>query len=518
MPSSGTTRRRTRRRRTRTTRSGCGRGYGRTRASGRVAASPPHVPVTCPFEPVGCSDEHADATRHHGERRRRPRARSAAGSVHPSPTLAHPRPRRGRPGSGTDGPASVRAGVRGRGKTGASPALTRNCERTRRRSHDRRRRVSQITHLAPPGPARRSYRAAPAATTEPSRTGVTEEHMSRHRSSRAVFGALCSPSPWVPAASPASATTRRPDDSGQGHDLAEVAAADRRWVRARGSRASRPPTRCWRSPARPRRPTLELDPRPQRRARDGEERARPAARARRLRRAGLDAGQAAKLIVLVDGAARPVVHGLRPPGDGAQNLVATLDAGLQPNGSYGLFNATLYAAIAKKALGGARCRELRLHPGRAAGQRRLELHRAARRLRPRHRHHGTGDPGPGRGARAADRPDLSRASCSSPLSQQPTGAWQSFGADDPNSTSTAILAITAAGFDASTPCWRDTVAPIVKGKPYANPLDVAAAQPAPTATSRARTTASGINTFAPASPCRHWSQLAPVRALTPRSC
>ena len=31
--------------------------------------------------------------------------------------------------------------------------------------------------------------------------------------------------------------------------------------------------------------------------------------------------------------------------------------------------------------------------------------------------------------------------------QQATGAWQAFGNDDPNSTSVAILAITAAGFD-----------------------------------------------------------------------
>ncbi len=52
---------------------------------------------------------------------------------------------------------------------------------------------------------------------------------------------------------------------------------------------------------------------------------------------------------------------------------------------------------------------------------------------------------------------------------QANGAWQSFGEDDPNSTAMAILAITAAGYDVRTPCWRDAVAPALAGTPYTSP-------------------------------------------------
>ncbi len=53
--------------------------------------------------------------------------------------------------------------------------------------------------------------------------------------------------------------------------------------------------------------------------------------------------------------------------------------------------------------------------------------------------------------------------------QQASGAWQSFGTDDPNSTSLAILGITAAGFDVESPCWRNTAAPAATGTAYASP-------------------------------------------------
>jgi hypothetical protein len=52
---------------------------------------------------------------------------------------------------------------------------------------------------------------------------------------------------------------------------------------------------------------------------------------------------------------------------------------------------------------------------------------------------------------------------------QASGAWQSFGADDPNSTALAILGLTAAGFDVTTSCWRDTVAPDLAGTAYVSP-------------------------------------------------
>jgi hypothetical protein len=52
---------------------------------------------------------------------------------------------------------------------------------------------------------------------------------------------------------------------------------------------------------------------------------------------------------------------------------------------------------------------------------------------------------------------------------QTDGAWQSFGSDDPNSTSLAILGITAAGYDVESPCWRDTTHPASAGTAYASP-------------------------------------------------
>jgi hypothetical protein len=52
---------------------------------------------------------------------------------------------------------------------------------------------------------------------------------------------------------------------------------------------------------------------------------------------------------------------------------------------------------------------------------------------------------------------------------QSNGAWQFFGADDPNSTAMAVLGITAAGYDVTSSCWRDTFAPSAVGTPYTTP-------------------------------------------------
>ena len=53
--------------------------------------------------------------------------------------------------------------------------------------------------------------------------------------------------------------------------------------------------------------------------------------------------------------------------------------------------------------------------------------------------------------------------------QSPTGAFRSFGADDPNATAVAMLAITAAGFDPNVACWRTTAVPETAGTAYAAP-------------------------------------------------
>jgi hypothetical protein len=72
------------------------------------------------------------------------------------------------------------------------------------------------------------------------------------------------------------------------------------------------------------------------------------------------------------------------------------------------------------------------------------------------------------GADASD-PALQAALKFFAANQQTNGAWQSFGADDPNSTSSAIFALTALGFDVETPCWRNTADPTLAANAYASP-------------------------------------------------
>ena len=235
----------------------------------------------------------------------------------------------------------------------------------------------------------------------------------------------------------------------------------------------------------------------------------------------LDAGQAAKLIVLV---AQPLglsSTAFDPQGDGAKNLVATVDAGLLPNGSYGLFNATLFAAIAKTALNGA--------PSPAT----VAYIRGAQQA-----NGGWSFSGSPSGSDvdvdttalaiqalvaahvAPTDPDLVQGLLFLAALHQGHAAWQSFGSDDPNSTATASLAISAAGFDVNTSCWRDTVAPILKGTAYENPLTWL----------RSRQAANGhitspndvyppVNTFATSQVVqalgRYWLPVAP---LAERSC
>ncbi|HXY93717.1 MAG TPA: prenyltransferase/squalene oxidase repeat-containing protein, partial [Acidimicrobiia bacterium] len=84
--------------------------------------------------------------------------------------------------------------------------------------------------------------------------------------------------------------------------------------------------------------------------------------------------------------------------------------------------------------------------------------------------------------------------------QQPDGAWQSFGEDDPNSTAMAVLGITAAGFDVTSSCWRDTVDPTAAGTGYADPVAWLRAQQLTTGTDVGRiqspSDSFGVNTFA----------------------
>ena len=187
------------------------------------------------------------------------------------------------------------------------------------------------------------------------------------------------------------------------------------------------------------------------------------------------AGEAAKTIVL---SASPL--GLDPaafdPGeDGAPvNLVALVDAGCLANtASFGTFSDTLYAIMAKRLVCGvappAAVDTVRMAQQMDGGWNFL------------------GDPN-GSGADpdmtglalmalvagGATPPDVDVLQALNLLatSQQASGAWiDFFGSEgNPSSTALAVLGITAAGFDAESACWRDTVAPDRASLPYGNPI------------------------------------------------
>jgi hypothetical protein len=185
----------------------------------------------------------------------------------------------------------------------------------------------------------------------------------------------------------------------------------------------------------------------------------------------ITAGQAAKLVVLV---AQPLGDDPRafdPQHDGARNLVAAVDAGRVANGGYGAFNATLYATIA-----------LRL-AGRTGDATTVSLIRSGQQASG-----GWGFSGDGTATDAdvdttslaiqalvaAGLPGTDAALTNGVAylahQQQANGAWQSFGADDPNSTATAVMAVTAVGENPGAGCWRDRAVPALTGTAYADPL------------------------------------------------
>ncbi len=234
----------------------------------------------------------------------------------------------------------------------------------------------------------------------------------------------------------------------------------------------------------------------------------------------VDAGQAAKLIALVTVPLGLSSTAFDPDGDGAKNLVATVDAGLLPNGSYGLFGATLSAAVAKKAAGST-VPAATVAYIKAAQQANggwnysatptgtdLDIDTTAAAI----------EALVAAGVPATDA-DLNQGLAFLANQQRTTGAWQSFTKDDPNSTSTAVLAITAAGFDVQTPCWRNTVAPGLAAHPYPDPLNWLRYVQLPTGRFASPNDGSGINTFPTSQSVqaleRNWL---PITPLAPRTC
>lgn len=213
----------------------------------------------------------------------------------------------------------------------------------------------------------------------------------------------------------------------------------------------------------------------------------------------LSAGQAAKLVVTVALPLGLSPTAFDPQGDGPTDLVATIDAGLQPSGSYGAFGTTLYAAMAKKATGGtvpasttALIRDAQEtgggwdFQGDAAGADADIDTTAAAVLAL-----------IAAGASETD-PDLRAGLAFLATAQQPSGAWSSYGSEDPNSTAMAVLAVTGAGYDPNQPCWRDRVAPALAGSPYASPTAWLRSQQAPDGHIASPSDAWGVNTFATA--------------------
>lgn len=88
--------------------------------------------------------------------------------------------------------------------------------------------------------------------------------------------------------------------------------------------------------------------------------------------------------------------------------------------------------------------------------------------------------------------------------QAASGAFQSFGSDDPNATAVAMLAIAAAGFDPATSCWRDTAVPAKAGSPYADPNVWLRTQQQPDGHVASPNDGYGVNTFATSQSVTGW--------------
>lgn len=211
----------------------------------------------------------------------------------------------------------------------------------------------------------------------------------------------------------------------------------------------------------------------------------------------ISGGNAARLTLLVALPLGLSTTAFDPQGDGARDLVASIESAAQPNGSYGTFNDTLHAAVALKAVAGS-------VPAAT-----VSFIRAAQKA------NGSwdylGDPsGTGSdvdttsmainalvsaGLRDGDA-DVAAGLAHLAGAQQGSGAWQSFGSDDPNSTAMAVMAITGAGFDPASTCWRDRVAPALAGDPYASPLGWLNAQAGVDGHIVSPVDSWGVNTFA----------------------
>jgi len=115
-------------------------------------------------------------------------------------------------------------------------------------------------------------------------------------------------------------------------------------------------------------------------------------------------------------------------------------------------------------------------------------------------------------------PSIAKALTAFATNQSASGAWSAFGADDPNSTSLAMLAITAVGGDVSSPCWRDLAVPAKAGTPYASPLLWLKSRQASDGHIISPNDGFGVNTFATSQAVqaisRNWLPIATAASFT----
>jgi hypothetical protein len=235
----------------------------------------------------------------------------------------------------------------------------------------------------------------------------------------------------------------------------------------------------------------------------------------------INAGQAAKLIVLDVVPLGLDPRKFNPDGDVNRDLVAIVDAGAHFDGSYGTLNATLFAAIAKRLVADA------VPAGTVQFIRKAQQANGGWSF--------SGNPGGtdldidttglaiqalAAAGVAPNDTALTKGLAFLANQQQASGAWRSFGTDDPNSTSLAVLGVTAAGFDPTIKCWRDTVAPGRASTAYTSPIVWLRSKQAPDGHFISPNDAfPPVNTFATSQTIqalrRGWI---PVTPLAPRRC
>jgi hypothetical protein len=100
-----------------------------------------------------------------------------------------------------------------------------------------------------------------------------------------------------------------------------------------------------------------------------------------------------------------------------------------------------------------------------------------------------------------------------------TGAWQAFGSDDPNSTASAVLAVTAAGYDPTVRCWRDHSAPSLASHAYHSPIVWLRSQQLSNGRVKSPSDSFGVNTFATTQTIEAWHrQFLPIATAAKQPC